>query len=173
MPQHPGTEPRPEGPYFGSRGHLVSQGDIFEDAPVLLKAGRPGDEIDMTSAEVMVLTASCFIDHRAEELLICPVVVLDELGLNEGVVTEMRQYDCHHRLLYLPAEGDRPERAGLLHKAQAIDRHVLEACDRQSQLTAEATRHLMRKLTLFFTGNHFPRATFVLAPDDFPAPEPG
>jgi hypothetical protein len=171
MAQHDGTEPRPEGQYFGSRGHLVSQGDVFEDVPVYIAPGRPGAELDLTAAEAMVLTASCYIDHRAEQLLVCPVVPLVDLDLSDGVINEMREYDCHHRLMYLPGEDGRPERAGLLYKAQAIDRHVLEACDRQSQLTADATRQLMRKLVLFFTGNHFPRDRFTLAPDDFPAPD--
>jgi len=169
MAQHDGVEPRPEGPYFGPRGHLVSQGDIFEDVPIVVAPGPVDGEHDVTSAECMVLTASCNIDHRADQLLVCPVAPMANLGLDRGIIKEIREYDCHHRLMYLPAEDDRPERMALIYKAQSIDRHVLESCDRQSQLTADATRQLMRKLVLFLSGNHFPRATFSLAPDDFPS----
>jgi hypothetical protein len=167
MAHHDGVEQRPATEYFGSRGHLVSQGDIFEDVPLAVSPGGPEDALQITSEEAMVLTASCMIDHRADELQVAPVITIDRLGFGDGLMNEIREYDCHHRVMYLPMEGGKPERAVRLDKAQPISRHILESCDRQSQLTAEATRHLMRKITLYSTGNHFPRDKFALAPDDF------
>lgn len=171
MGQHPGVEERPTGEYFRARTDLTSQGDIFNEVPVYLELPKD-DGGAITADQAMVLTASCHIDHRADWLIIAPVVEAARVGLGDASLREMAEYDCHHRMMYLPPEGDRPERVVRLDRQQAISRLVLELCDRDSQLSSEATRQLMRKLVLHATGNHFPRNTFLLAPDDFPAEQP-
>ena len=125
---------------------------------------------EITAEEAMVLTASCHIDRRTDWLVIAPVMRPARVGIDDRLIGELREYDCHHRVMYLPPVGEQVERIVRLDRQQPISRHVLERCERDSQLTLEATRQLMRKLVLYQTGNHFPRATFALAPDDFPAP---
>jgi hypothetical protein len=166
VPHHDGVEPRPSGVYFTRRHELTSQGDIFEDVPLVVHAASLDATTLVTSGDAMVLTASCNV-ARLPELLIAPVIPLASLGLSPGRATEIEALDCDHKLMFLPAEGEQPERAVRLDKAQLIDRMVLEACDKQSQLTEDANRQLMRKLVLLLTGNHFPRETFDLAADDF------
>jgi hypothetical protein len=164
--QHDGVEPRPTEAYFGDRTKLTSQGDVFDDVPVYVALPKD-DGGEVTSEQAMVLTASCHIDHRTDWLVIAPVVTPDRVGLADAVLSEIREYDCHHRVMLLPEEAERPERIVRLDRQQPISRQVLELCDRDTQLTADATRQLMRKLVLYSTGNHFPRSTFALAEDDF------
>jgi hypothetical protein len=166
VPQHDGVEPRPTVEYFAVRTDLTSQGDIYLDVPVLLKLPRD-DGGEITAEAAMVLTASCHIDRRTDWLIVAPVMTPGRAGLSEGALVEIREHDCHHRIMYLPAEDSRSERIVRLDRQQPISRAVLELCDRDTQLTREPTQQLMRKLVLFSTGNHFPRATFMLPADDF------
>lgn len=167
MPQHEGVEPRPDVEYFRTRTELTSQGDVFRDVPVYLTLPKD-DGGEITAEEVMVLTASYHIDRRTDWLVIAPVISPDRAGIDERLIGELRDYDCHHRVMYLPAVGERIERIVRLDRQQPISRHVLELCERDSQMTMEATRQLMRKLVLYQTGNHFPRATFAPRPRRLP-----
>jgi hypothetical protein len=164
--QHDGVEPRPNGPYFKTRTEKTSQGDVFDDVP--LQVTLPTDDGgEITAEQAMVLTASCHIDHRTDWLIVAPVLSPDRVGLDAATLGGIREYDCHHRVMLLPAEGDRPERVVRLDRQQPISRQTLELCDRDSQLTLQATRQLMRKLVLYQTGNHFPREVFGLPDGDF------
>ena len=166
MAQHDGVEARPDLEYFRTRTDKTSQGDVFNDVPVYFALPKD-DGGEITAEQAMVLTASCHIDHRTDWLMIAPVVTPDRAGLAEPLLGELREYDCHHRVVFLPEDGERPERIVRLDRQQPISRGVLELCDRDTQLTLEATRQLMRKLVLYQTGNHFPRAVFELPDGDF------
>jgi hypothetical protein len=170
--QHKGVERRLEQPYFKDRTERTSQGDIFEDVPVERAVVDAEGAVKITSEEAMVVSpASCLIDNKTSQLMIAPVYGIERLGISQAVVGEIRTYDCHHEVMYLPAEGERSERVVDLRHMQPINRGILEACDRQSQLSAYATRLLMRKLALYQSGNHLPSWVFDLRSDDFPGEE--
>jgi hypothetical protein len=132
----------------------------------------PDDLSEITSSEAMVVVpASCLIDHKTSRLHIAPVSEIAGLGAPDSALPAIRKYDCHHEIMYLPAEDGRPERIVELRRMLSIEQAILEVCDRQSQCTSYATRLLMRKLVLLNTGNQFPYWTFDLRPDDFPGEE--
>jgi hypothetical protein len=163
-------EPRPSGPYFSTdRPNLLAQGDIFADVPLILVPGTFEEQTDLTSGDAIVLTHSCVLEKQPgrRQVTIAPVVPLEAAGVPETALAEFVETDCIHTLMYLPDEG-LGQRVALLFRSQPIRRDILEACDRSSRLTEEANRQLMRKLTLLWTGLHYPRAGFEVADGDFP-----
>lgn len=167
---HAGMEPRPNSAYLDAPGGQLSQGDIFEDAPMWRLPDDPSDDVLVVAGSLMLLTPSCMIDKplgNPRSLQVAPVVPVDTLGVSAGLADLMRESDCHHPVMYLPEEAYRPERAVLLYRAQSMPLAILERAGKDSRLTYEATQQLMRKLTLYWTGAHFARTAFRPPEDDF------
>jgi hypothetical protein len=114
----------------------------------------------------MVLTRSCEIDKNPEFVLLAPVWPLDESGLSDRQRDDMVRTDCIHRVMYLPENAGKPERAALLHRAGLVRLDTLGRCEREAQLTREANEWLARKLVIFYAGVH-PQTPIPLPDDDF------
>jgi hypothetical protein len=170
---HEGQEPRPNGDYFLRQRHvLMSQGDIHSDVPIWVPPDDALDPGDVSSGEVIVLTASCWVDKQRVEserlLLVAPLFEVDAVPLNAADRNMLTTTDCLHQFMYLPAEGAWPERVVALLHAQPIRFSLLSRCPRQSQLTYRANQQLMRKLTMFYSTAHVPAEQFRPISDDFP-----
>ena len=70
--------------------------------------------------------------------------------------------------MYLPAEGQWPERVVAFLQAQPIRYRLLDRCVKQTQLTYRANQQLMRKLTIFYSTAHVAATEFRPMADDFP-----
>lgn len=154
---HPGERPRPTDPYFTVRHDQLSQGDVFEDVPFFAPPEYADDPWDLESADVMVLTRSCEIDKATDAgavVQIAPVRPLDNAPLTDAQRGTLRDTDCMHRVMYLPAEQEWPERLVYLFQAEPIRKVLLLRAKRQTQLTRTATQWLLRKLVIYNTGLH-------------------
>jgi hypothetical protein len=127
---------------------------------------------DVMVGTVMVLTASCWIDKQRDEAerlcLVAPVVAVDQMEWRPADLAMLRDQDCLHPYMFLPAESEWPERVVKFLDAQPIRYSLLNRCRRQTQLTYTANQQLMRKLALFFSTAHVPAVQFRPMSDDFP-----
>jgi hypothetical protein len=150
----------------------MSQGDIYSQSPIWLPPRDVIEPWDITAGEVMVLTASCWIDKQRDPTerlcLVAPVLDVGSIAFTDADKAMMRDNDCLHQYMYLPPESDWPERVVMFLRAHPIRFALLERCPRQAQLTYGATQQLMRKLTMFYSTAHLPASQFLPISDDFP-----
>jgi hypothetical protein len=117
----------------------------------------------------MILTRSCDIEQgrTAGLVQVAPLKHFSDAPLDPGQAAALRSTDCFHTVTYLPDEGGAPERLVQLYRAEPMQIDLLRRCERETQLTYEATRWLLRKLVIHGTGFH-PDDPIDPPADDFP-----
>jgi hypothetical protein len=130
------------------------------------------DPWDVAAGEVMVLTASCWIDKQRDEAerlcLVAPLFTVESVAFAPPDLVMLRDYDCLHQYMYLPSEAGHPERVVSFIHAQPIRFTLLNKCEKLTQISHAANRQLMRKLTMFYSTAHVSATDFQPMSDDFP-----
>jgi len=183
-----GREDRPDnGDYFEDRfrGDILSQGDLFADAPrtyaglaeeVVVDGPDGGRRFlsgPLQPGLALLITPSCSMgggdgaeySHPVRTLV--PIVPLQELVdrdvLTQDQVRTARRYDGLINYMVIPSSAGigLPESLALLYMPFTVDHQLLMATARRvAQLTLTGAQQLQRKLAWYWSGFQLDRGSF-------------